>query len=69
MWAWTETEGPAGSVMDKRYIKFFDGYRIAYGLADFEHEEAKVDPRKRKEGSQYIDGTMNPLQRPFIKLI
>ena len=34
--------------MDKRYIKFFDGYRLAYGLADFEHEEAKVDPETGK---------------------
>ena len=34
--------------MDKRYIKFFDGYKAAYGLADFEHEEAVVDPESGK---------------------
>ena len=34
--------------MDKRYIKFFDGYRDAYGLADFKHEEAIVDPESGK---------------------
>ena len=34
--------------MDKRYIKYFDGYRNAYGLADFEHEDAKVDPESGK---------------------
>jgi len=39
--------------MDKRYIKFFDGYRIAYGLADFEHEEAKVDPESGKKKPVY----------------
>ena len=41
------------SVMDKRYIKFFDGYRLAYGLADFEHEEAKVDPESGKKKPVY----------------
>ena len=39
--------------MDKRYIKFFDGYRSAYGLADFEHEEAKVDPESGKKKPVY----------------
>ena len=39
--------------MDKRYIKFFDGYRAAYGLADFEHEEAKVDPESGKKKPVY----------------
>jgi len=34
--------------MDKRYIKYFDGYREAYGLADFEHEDAKVEPESGK---------------------
>ena len=53
VWAWRETEGPAYSVMDKRYIKFFDGYRAAYGLADFEHEEAKVDPESGKKKPVY----------------
>ena len=39
--------------MDKRYIKFFDGYRNAYGLADFEHQEAKVDPESGKKKPVY----------------
>ena len=39
--------------MDKRYIKYFDGYREAYGLADFEHEEAKVDPESGKKRPVY----------------
>jgi len=34
--------------MEKKYIKIFDGYRAAYGLADFEHEEATVDPETGK---------------------
>jgi len=34
--------------MIKRYIKIFDGYRAAYGLADFKHEEATVDPETGK---------------------
>ena len=34
--------------MIKRYIKIFDGYRTAYGLADFKHEEATVDPETGK---------------------
>ena len=52
-WAWRETERPAYSVMDKRYIKFFDGYRAAYGLADFEHEEAIIDPESGKKKPVY----------------
>ena len=39
--------------MDKRYIKFFDGYRAAYGLADFEHQEAKIDPESGKKKPVY----------------
>ena len=39
--------------MDKRYIKYFDGYREAYGLADFEHEEAKIDPESGKKRPVY----------------
>ena len=34
--------------MEKKYIKIFDGYRAAYGLADFKHEEATVDPETGK---------------------
>jgi hypothetical protein len=39
--------------MDKRYIKYFDGYREAYGLADFEHEDAKVDLESGKKKPVY----------------
>ena len=53
MWAWRETERTAYLYIDKRYIKFFDGYRSAYGLADFEHEEATVDPESGKKKPVY----------------
>ena len=39
--------------MNNRYIKFFDGYRAAYGLADFEHKEAVVDPESGKKKPVY----------------
>jgi hypothetical protein len=39
--------------MDTRYIEFFDGYRAAYGLADFEHPEAYVDPDSGKKKPVY----------------
>ena len=39
--------------MNKRYIEYFDGYRAAYGLADFEHEEAIVDPESGKKKPVY----------------
>ena len=39
--------------MDTRYIKFFDGYRSAYGLADFDHPEAFVDPDSGKKKPVY----------------
>ena len=50
MWAWRETERPAQTkVMDNRYIKYFDGYRAAYGLADFDDPKAFVDPESGKK--------------------
>ena len=39
--------------MDKRYIKYFDGYRAAYGLADFEDPKAFVDPESGKKKPVY----------------
>ena len=27
----------------ERYIEFFNGYRNAYGVADFNHQDSKVD--------------------------
>ena len=45
--------GPRNSVMDTRYIKFFDGYRSAYGLADFDHPEAFIDPDSGKKKPVY----------------
>jgi len=54
MWAWRETERPTETkVMDKRYIKYFDGYRAAYGLADFDDPKAFVDPESGKKKPVY----------------
>ena len=39
--------------MDKRYIKYFDGYRAAYGLADFNDPKAFVDPENGKKKPVY----------------
>ena len=39
--------------MDKRYIKYFDGYRAAYGLADFDDPKAFVDPESGKKKPVY----------------
>ena len=44
-----ETEWPTATVMDKRYIEFFNGYRHAYGVADFEHPDAYVDSETGKK--------------------
>ena len=52
-WAKRETGWPTDTVMEKRYIEFFDGYRQAYGLADFEHPEAYTDPDSGKKKPVY----------------
>ena len=33
----------------KRYIDYFNGYRHAYGVADFEHPDAYVDSETGKK--------------------
>ena len=38
-------------VMDKKYIEFFEGYRLAYGVADM--STLKVDPESRKQKPIY----------------
>ena len=53
MWAKRETEWPTATVMDKRYIEFFNGYRHAYGVADFEHPDAYVDSETGKKKPVY----------------
>ena len=54
MWARRETElAHKDKVMDKRYIKYFDGYRAAYGLADFDDPKAFVDPESGKKKPVY----------------
>ena len=39
--------GPHGTVMEQ-YIEFFNGYRNAYGVADFNHQDSKIDPETGK---------------------
>ena len=39
--------GPHGTVMEQ-YIEFFNGYRNAYGVADFNHQDSKIDPEPGK---------------------
>ncbi len=40
-----------GIIMDEKYIKFFEGYRQAYGVADM--STLKVDPESRKQKPVY----------------
>ena len=49
MWAGRESGRPTSTVMEKRYIEFFNGYRHAYGVADFEHPDAYVDNETGKK--------------------
>ena len=37
--------------MDEKYIKFFEGYRLAYGVADM--STLKIDPESRKQKPIY----------------
>ena len=39
--------------MEKRYIEYFNGYRLAYGVADFEHPDAYVDQENGKKKPVY----------------
>ena len=52
VWAKRETEWPTQTVME-RYIEFFNGYRNAYGVADFNHQDSKVDPETGKKKPVY----------------
>ena len=52
MWARRETEWPAPTVMD-RYIEFFTGYRHAYGVADFNHQDSYIDSETGKKKPVY----------------
>ena len=36
-----------------RYIEFFNGYRHAYGIADFEHPDAYIDSETGKKKPVY----------------
>ena len=53
MWAMRETKWPTDTVMEKRYIEYFNGYRLAYGVADFEHPDAYVDQENGKKKPVY----------------
>ena len=37
----------------ERYIEFFNGYRNAYGVADFNHQDSKIDPETGKKKPVY----------------
>ena len=52
MWARRETEWPARTVMDS-YIEFFTGYRRAYGVADFNHQDSYIDSETGKKKPVY----------------
>ena len=39
--------------MEKRYIEYFNGYRLAYGVADFEHPDAYIDQENGKKKPVY----------------
>ena len=53
MWANWETDRPTDTVMEKRYIEYFNGYRLAYGVADFEHPDAYIDQESGKKKPVY----------------
>ena len=40
----------------ERYIEYFNGYRNAYGVADFNHQDSKIDSEtgKKKPVSESI---------------
>ena len=59
-------KGPQRKVMDKRYIKYFDGYRAAYGLADFDDPKAFVDPESGKKKPVYR-WNYEPLTEKFTR--
>jgi len=52
--------------MEKKYIKFFEGYKLAYGVADM--STLKVD-QKAESGNQFTDGTMRNLQNKYTSII
>ena len=37
----------------ERYIEYFNGYKSAYGVADFNHQDSKVDPETGKKKPVY----------------
>ena len=37
----------------ERYIEYFNGYRSAYGVADFSHQDSKTDPETGKKKPVY----------------
>ena len=51
-WVRSESGWPTDTVMD-RYIEFFNGYRHAYGIADFEHPDAYIDSETGKKKPVY----------------
>ena len=40
-------------IMSEKYIKLFNGYRAAYGVADFDHPKAHVDKESGKKKPEY----------------
>ena len=37
----------------ERYIEYFNGYRNAYGVADFNHQDSKIDSETGKKKPVY----------------
>ena len=53
VWAESESGRPTQTVIMERYIEYFNGYRNAYGVADFSHQDSKIDPETGKKKPVY----------------
>mgnify|MGYP001240960940 CR=1 FL=1 len=54
----------------ERYIEFFNGYRNAYGVADFNHQDSKVDSETGKKKPVYrwnFEELTNDIYQQHIK--
>ena len=53
VWAESESETAHITVIMERYIEYFNGYKNAYGVADFNHQDSKIDPETGKKKPVY----------------
>ena len=54
----------------ERYIEYFNGYRNAYGVADFNHQDSKVDSETGKKKPVYrwnFEELTNDIYQQHIK--